>query len=168
MASADTYGTIILSPEPRGRFLDVIINGTPKPGVVMQPDLGVEKVGGKFTYEVANTSADGVNPIGPIAVLLNDELQGKPINSTPLLTDAYVDGKLGRVYFPLPGDELLMQLQDVAGTGDDHTIGEVLMVDDGTGQLLVTTGVDCEPFVCLETITDPAADSWAHVMFSGY
>ena len=83
MASGFEYGDIVISPEPRGRFFEGIVNGTPKPGVVMQLDLGVEKVGGKFRYEVANLGTEGDHRLGPIIVLLNDKLQGLAINTTP-------------------------------------------------------------------------------------
>ena len=163
MAAADTYNTIVLSPEPRGRFIEGIMatGKTPKPGTVMQLEETVEPIGGKFSYEPYDPAADGDNPIGPIIVLIEDTVQGKSH------ADAYVADTQCFLYIPLPGDELLMILQDVAGTGDDHTIGEILMVDKGTGKLIVTTGVESEPFVCMETITDPTADTLAHVMFAG-
>jgi len=162
MTAANTYNTIVISPNPKGRFVDGIISGTPKPGTVMQVKDATEKVGGNFTYEAYSRDADGNRPKGPIAVLCEDHLQGRTID------DAYETGQVGNLYFPLPGDELLMILQDVAGTGDDHTIGEILIVDSGTGKLIVTTGSpESEPFVCLETVTDPSADTLAHTMFAG-
>jgi len=43
------------------------------------------------------------------------------------------------------------------------------MVDDGTGKLIATTGTpESEPFVLLETVTDPTADTLAWTMYSGY
>ena len=72
------------------------------------------------------------------------------------------------LYCPLPGDELLMLVGDVSGTADDHTIGEILMVDDGTGELVTTTGSpENEHFVCLEAAADPTADALMHCMFAG-
>jgi hypothetical protein len=159
MAEKDIYNTILCTNDPRGRFFDGYIDGTPKPGTVMQIKAATAKVGGRWTWEVYNRDADGDNPQGPIVVLLEDHLQGKGVG------DAYVSGTLGRLYVPLPGDELLMLLGDVSGTGDDHTIGEILMVDDGTGKLVVTTGSpENEHFVCLEAVTDPTADTLALVM----
>jgi hypothetical protein len=129
----------------------------------MQIKSGVAAVNGKWTWEVYNRDADGDRPKGPLAVLMEDYLQGSGIET------AYASGKLGQLYIPLSGDELLMVLGDVSGTGDDHTIGEILMVDDGTGKLIATTGSpETEPFVCMETITDPTADTLALVMFSGF
>jgi len=120
-----------------------------------------EMVNGKFTWEVADYDADGDQRL--IAVLLEDDLQGK------VSTDAYVTGTLCRLYCPLPGDELNMLLADVAGTGDDHAIGDLLMVDDGTGLLIATTGSpESECFICCETVTNPTADALRHCMFTGY
>jgi len=160
MAASD-YNTIVVSPEPRGRFIDAIIVGTPSPGTVLQLDLAVEPVNGNYSYEVHNVATAGDRPIGPIAVLLEDNLQGKTI------TDAYVTGTLGRLYFPLPGDELLMLRADTAGAGS--AIGDQYIVQDTTGLILNTTGsVEVEPFVGLETYADPSATTMTHVMFAGY
>ena len=162
MAGSFTFNTIVISPEPRGRFVDAIIDGTPVPGTVMQIKAATEAVGGKFTYEVYNRGADGDRPQGAYAILLVDELQGLSI------TDAYVSGDQGRIYFPLHGDELLMLFQDVSGTGDSHAIGDIMIVDDGTGKLIATTGTpEEEPFTSMETVTQPLADTHVHTQFSG-
>lgn len=156
------YNTIICTENPRGRERGVIISGTPKPGVVMQMAAATEPVNGKYTYAVYS-GTDGNRLRGAICVLLEDDTQGKGI------TDAYVTGTYGRVYFPLPGDWLLMQLQDVSGTGDTHAIGEKLIIDSTTGQLLATTGSpQCEPFMLIETFAAPTADVWGLVEFTGY
>ena len=163
MGGAFTYNTIVISPEPRGRFIDAIISGTPKPGVVMEVKAATEAVGGNFTYQVYQPGGDGQNPVGAIAVLCEDQLQGKTV------TDAYVTGSLCRLYFPLPGDELLMQLQLVAGTADTHAIGDKLIIDNSTGTLIDTTGSpECEPFVCLETLAELSVDTLAHVQYTGH
>jgi len=154
---------ILISAVPNGRFLEGLIDGTPKPGTVMQVKAATEPVSGRHTWEVYNRDADGDRPQGPIAVLLPDQLQGK------LATDAYVTGTRGFLYAPIAGDEVNMLLADVAGTGDDHAIGELLIVDDGTGLLIATTGTpESEPFVVMETITDPTTDTLVHCMFTGY
>jgi hypothetical protein len=155
-----THNTIVAQNNPKGKFEDIIVSGTPKPGVVMQVKSATEPVGDMFTWEVFSAS-DGVRK-GPIAVLCEDRVQGKGI------TDAYVSGNRGILYFPVQGEFLLMQLQDVSGTGDTHAIGEQLIVDSGTGQLLATTGSpEIEPFIVMETIAAPTADYWALVMFTG-
>ena len=62
-----------------------------------------------------------------------------------------------------------MLLQDVAGTGDDHALGEMLIIDKGTGKLIASTGTpEAECFMLVETITDPTADTLAHVIYTGY
>lgn len=159
-----TYDTILLTPEPRGRFITGIISGTPKPGTVMQLAAATEPVNGNYTYEVYNQAADGNRPQGAIYVLLEDDLQGKTD------ADAYVSGTLGKLYCPLPGDELRMLLANIAGTGDTFAIGDKLIVDDGTGKLVATTGTpESEPFTVKETAsTALTADTLVHCEFSCY
>ena len=161
MAGKETYGTIVVSPEPRGRFLDVIVEGTPLPGSIMQLKAATASVGGKFTYVVADIAASGDKPAGPIAVLLEDQLQGKTID------DAYVTGTLGRVYFPLPGDELLVLRAD--DPGNACAIGDIFMIEDATGMVMIASGTsDGEPFISMDAYADPSADVLTHVQFSGY
>ena len=152
---------IIVSPVPKGVFKEGIVSGTPLPGTVMQISAATEPIEGRYTWEVYDAGADGDQRI--IAVLLEDELQGKTA------TDAYVTGTYCRLYIPCAGEELNMIRQDVTGTGDDVAIGDLFIVDDGTGELIATTGSpESEPFVALETLTDPTTEALIHVMFTGY
>jgi hypothetical protein len=152
---------IIVTAEPKGTFLEGFVSGTPKPGTIMQVVAATEPVGGRFTWQAFDKLGDGA--LSLIAVLLPDELQGK------LNSDAYASGDRCYLYCPLPGEELNVLKQDVAGTGDDFAIGDLLIVDDGTGKVIATTGSpESQPFVCMETITDPTADVLVHVMFTGY
>jgi Zn-dependent M28 family amino/carboxypeptidase len=156
---------IIVSSEPRGKFDEgyIATGQTPKPGVVMQVDYTVALKGGRFTWTPYNRDADGNHPAGPLAVLLNDYLRGIPVST------AYAAGDRCFLYIPGAGDELNMLLGDVAGTADDHTIGELLIVNDGDGKLVATTGSpESEPFQLQETITDPTADTLAWVRFTGF
>lgn len=152
---------IVVSSEPAGKFKEGIISGTPKPGTCMQLKANVAPIGGRFTYEVYNPGADGEQR--EVLVLLADQLQGKTA------TDAYVDGQRGFLYAPAAGDELNMIVANISGTADDHTIGEMLMIDNGTGKLVVTTGSpEMESFQLLEAITDPTVDTLAHVEYTGH
>lgn len=155
---------IIVTAEPRGNFLEGIVSGTPKPGTVMQVSAAVEPQSGAFTWVVYNRDADGNRPAGPIAVLLPDRLQGG------LETAAYTTGSRCYLYCPLPGDLLNMLFANVAGTSDTFAIGDIMIVDDGTGKLIATTGsVETEPFVCMETVsTALTADTLTLAMFSGF
>lgn len=153
---------IIVSSNPQGKFLEGIINGTPKPGTIVQIDVseGLDD-NGRLTFEPYNAAADGARQ--QIFVLLPDHMIGQPA------TTAYVTGTRCFVYCPIMGEELNMVIGDVAGTADDHSFGEFLIVDDTTGELVATTGTpESEPFQLLEDITDPAADTLAHVMYTGY
>ena len=156
---------IIVSARPGGRFLEgpLTTGSTPKPGTILQIDAsaGIDD-NGHFSFEPFNADADGGRPKGPLFVLL-------PNNRGGDATTAYADSDHCFVYCPLPGEELNCLLQDVTGTADDHAIGEILIVDDGTGKLIATTGTpETEPFMLLETVTDPTADTLAHVIYTGY
>lgn len=161
---------IVVSESPRGVFMEGRVTGTPKPGTVLEIDWSVAKDdGGRFTWEpfgvtgasgAKGVSADGDRRI--IAVLLADKLQGKTA------TDAYVTGTRCFMYVPVAGEELNMLVADVAGTGDDHAVADIFMVDDGTGKLVETTGdPESEPFVCLENTTNPLADALLHCLYTG-
>jgi hypothetical protein len=152
---------IVVSSNPKGVFLEGTVSGTPKPGTVMQVSAGVEPVGGRHQWEVYNADADGDQRI--IAVLDIDHLQGK------LSTDAYVTGSRCFLYVPAAGEELNMLLANIAGTSDSFAIGDLLIVDDGTGKLIATTGTpESEPFVVMETVAALSADSLEHVMYTGH
>lgn len=154
---------IIASAEPRGRFIEGIISGTPKPGTVMQVKAATEMIGGRFTWEVYNVDSDGDQRL--IAVLLPDQLQGR------LATTAYVTGDRCFLYCPLPGEELnMLVLAAGTATSDALAIGDQLMVDDGTGILIAETGSpESEPFMALETVSDlVAAGALVHVVYTGH
>lgn len=154
--------TIIASAEPKGPFWEGYVNGALKPGTVVQIDVS-EGLGndGWPDWEAFNQAADGSRHA--IAVLLEDKLQGKPA------TSAYVSGDRCFVYFPQRGDMLNMLIGDVGGTGDSHAFGEILIVDDTTGELIATTGTpESECFQLLETLAAPTADILALCLFTGY
>lgn len=153
---------IIVTPEPKGVFEDIIVVGTPKPGQCMYRQ-NVAEVGGRGRWEPAGvTGALGMGADGdmiPIAVLLcsQDHAACPP---GKLATDAYVTLDRGAVYFPLSGEKMNMLFHNESGTADDVTIGMKLVVDDGTGGLVPTSGTPKdEPFVALEAIVDPTADA---------
>lgn len=151
---------IIVSGQPKGVFTEGIIFGTPKPGTVLQLRAGVAKISGRFTWEVYAPGTDGDRRAIP--VLLGDDPQGA------ISTDAYVSGARGFIYFPIMGEELNMLKGDVVGTADDFAIGDMLMVDTGTGKVIATTGSpESEAFQCLEAVVDPTADVLVHCMFTG-
>jgi len=154
-------GIVVSYPE-RGVRFEGTITGALLPGTIVQIDVseGID-TNGNFTWEAYNAAADGNQRL--IAVLLPSELKGA------IATAAYVNGDHCFVYVPAAGEQLNCIVGDVAGTGDDHAFGDLLIVDDGTGELVATTGTpESEPFILLEAITDPTADTLAHVLFTGY
>lgn len=153
---------IVVNTEPKGRFVDGTIATAEYPGTIVQIDPTVALVGGRHTWKKYARTANGDRPFGPLGVLREDNLQGKAA------TAAYAAGDRCFVYIPLIGDELNVLLADVAGTADDHSAGEQLMVQNNTGKLIAATGTpQSTPFVLLETVTDPVADQLVWVMYAG-
>lgn len=156
---------IVVQPYPHGQLVEGIIGAglTPKPGTIMQMDVSVPLQGGRFTWVLYSRSADGDRPAGPLIVLDYDKLQGR------IATTAYNAGERAIGYIPNEGDELNCLVADIAGTGDTHTKGEVMIPKTGTGKLIATTGTpQTGPFLLLETITAPVADTLAWVRYTGY
>lgn len=154
---------IIVSTEPHGHFVEGIIDTAESPGTIVQLDVSQNMVGGRWHWVVYNADADGGRPKGPFIVLREDHLQGKTA------TDAYVAGTRAFGYIPLPGDELNLLLANLTGTADDHTKGEMLIIDDTTGKMIATTGSpETEVAMLLETITDPTADQLVWCIWTGY
>lgn len=166
-------GTRIQVSSPmNGHTVEGFINTgrTPKPGTVMEL-VNAAAVGGRFKWtEYGVTAASGGNGVSAdgdrkvIAILLEDRINGKTYD------DAYAAGDRCWLYFPLPGEEFNMILENQAGTGDTFTIGQELMVDDGTGKLLACDdNAESHPFTILSAVTSAlTADAHNHVMFTGY
>jgi hypothetical protein len=127
----------------------------------MQIKAATEPINGRFTYEPYNADADGNQRL--VAILLPDALQGKTY------ADAYVTGSRCFMYVPIAGEEFNMRVLDIAGTGDDFAIGDLLIINDGDGLLIDTTGSpESEPFICLETVDNPTADHLMWCQYTGY
>lgn len=159
---------IILTPEPRGRRLEVFNNsgGDLLPGTcVMFEAAGVEDAGHRLPAVAYNTAQTGVPK--PVWVVDNDWYQGKTAD------DVIPDGKRMFIYAPLNGDELNMLVNDQSGTGatSDFSVGDPLRIEDGTGLLvdgsLGTAGFS-NPFEVMENYADMSADTRLHVQFTGY
>lgn len=156
---------IIVSADPRGHMIEGFIGAglTPKPGTIMQIQIATALKGGRHTWELYNADADGGRPKGPFIVLLPDFLQGR------LSTTAYAAAEKCFGYIPLPGDELNLLLKDLAGTSDDYSAGETLIVDDATGLLISTTGSpETEVAFLLENVTNLTADTLGWCYWTGY
>jgi len=160
---------IIIASEPRGVFEEITVVGTPKPGTVMEIKPSTAAVQNRFSYQVYGTQAyssgqyvDNDGDRKCIAVLVEKDHEGGTYD------DAYADGDLGQIYYPLPGEQLNMLVADESGTGDDHVIGQEMMVKDGTGTLIIAdTDAEAHPFTLLEAATDPTADALTWCRFNG-
>lgn len=155
---------IIVSANPRGVFNEGFIAAgeTPKPGQILQIQAATALRGGRHTFEIYNADADGGRPKGPWYILREDSFRGRTV------TDAYAAGDRCFLYTPLPGEELNLLVANIAGTADDHSVGEMLIVDDTTGKMIATTGSpETEVAQLLEAITDPVADTLAWCIWTG-
>ncbi len=155
---------IILTPDRGVKVEGIIASGeTPSPGQIVQIDPTVAVQGNRFTWKLYNRDADGNRPAGPHIVLCEDIGQGKTT------TDAYAAGARAFGFIPWPGCELNVLFKNVAGTADDVAAGDLFIVDDDTGKVIVTTGSpECEPFMALEALTDPTADTLVWAIATGY
>lgn len=170
---------ILITADPKGYAEEVIVNDTSKPGTVMELKGTVAEAGGRRTFEAAGTTAanstfSGMAADGnrlPIAVLLcSADPWGAACPPYKGPTDAYAAGERGVVYYPAPGEELNMLIKDETGTGadQDFLVGDKLIVDDGTGKLLRSSGSpESEPFIILQALTDLAADVLAPCQYTG-
>lgn len=162
---------IVVTPCPRGRFEEIIVVGTPKPGTCMYPTAAALVGGNTRSMEPAGTTgALGMGADGdqiPVAVLVYgiDHAACPPGRAA---TEAYVTGERGAVYYPVDGEELNVLFGNASGTADDVAVGDKLMIDDGTGKAINTTGSpESEPFVAREAIVDPTADQLLYVVYAG-
>ena len=155
---------IVVSANPRGQFVEGImgVGLTPKPGTIMEIDPSVALKWGRHTWKLYAPGTSGAKPRGPLIVLREDPYQGKTVS------DAYAAGDRAFGYVPLAGDELNLLREDIAGTGDDQALGDVLIPKTATGKLIATTGTPSVTFVALEAITDPVADTLTWVRYGGY
>jgi hypothetical protein len=161
------HSIIVSAPtSPRGVFMEAYVAAgqTPKPGTIMQYDPTVALRGGRHTVAVYNRGADGRRPAGPLWILREDQYRG---DRTEL--SAYAAGDRCFLYCPVAGEEFNLLLADVAGTADDHPLGELMTVDDTTGKLIVVPGTEqITPFQLLEAVVDPVADQLVWVVYTGY
>jgi hypothetical protein len=156
---------IIVTADPKGQFEEGLVKSgdTFKPGMIVQKDLSVDLVGGRHTFTIYNADADGGRPKGAFWVVTNllQALIGGGVDVD--ITDR------AQMYCPRAGEELNLLVLNIAGTGDDHAAGEMLIVDDTTGKLIATTGTpETEVAMLKETITDPVADTLAWCEWTGY
>lgn len=158
---------IVVSANPRGVFMEGVlgVGVTAYPGTIMQIQPATGLVGGRHTFELYNADVDGGRPKGPYYVLMEDYLQGK----TPSV--AYAAGDRIFLYTPIAGEEVNLLFGDIAGTAatSDVTKGDMLIVNDGDGMMLVSTGTpETEVAQAMETSLDMTANTLLWCMWTGY
>lgn len=156
---------IVVTANPRGVFTEgyVKTGQTFKPGMIVQVDPSVALQGARHTFKIYSRVADGDRPAGAYWVVVNDPLVGQ------LPTGSFAAGdRVVYLYSPIAGEELNVLLADVAGTADAHALGEVLMPQNNTGKMIATAGTPQRaPFILLEAVAAPTADTLAWVQFGG-
>jgi hypothetical protein len=133
---------ILLSAEPKGRYVEGIISGTPLPGSLMEVVPGCTPVGGRLTYRAYSGSKQPTN-----LILLPDHLEGATA------TTAYVSGSRGFMYTMLSGDEANLLVGQTAGTGAAVAIGDQLEGEPG-GLLIPLAGTGSASYTAQEAIAD--------------
>jgi hypothetical protein len=136
-----------------------VVDGTPKPGTIMQIKAAtVPDGGGRHTYTAWNPGGDGAINGGPVVILLQDRYRGKTWE------DAYTAGTRCFLYHCVLGEEYNVRRTAITGTGsptEDISIGEDLLIVSGTGFVSpVVVGVAAQTplkyhFRSLEAIADP-------------
>jgi hypothetical protein len=157
----------VVTADPKGQFEEgyVKTGDTHYPGMIVQKDVSVALKGGRHTFAVYNRDADGNMPAGSYWVVTGELglMLGIP------QTTAIAAGERAMYYSPRAGEEVNLLLANISGTGDDHALGEILMVDDGTGKLIATTGTpESECALLKEAVTDPTADTLAWCEWTGH
>lgn len=153
-----TGRSIVVGVEAKGVRKEGIANGAINPGECLQVDAAVEPVGGRHTLEAVVGAVDGERSLVMVADI--DFLQGRTN------ANAYADGERVFAYCPLPGDELNVRVQASVG---NLAIGDKLIIDSATGELIATTGTpEMEPFIVLETSATSGSARLVHVMYTGH
>ncbi len=156
---------IIVTADPKGQFETGYLDSAGYPGMIYQKNYATALIGGRHTFTVYNRDADGNMPAGSYWVLTN--LLQAMIGA--LATAEIAAGEQAMFYSPRAGEEINLLLENIAGTGDDHAVGEILMVNDGTGKLIATTGTpESECAALKEAVTDPTADQLVWCEWTGH
>ncbi len=154
---------IVVNPDAKGAYEWGYVATAEYPGTIMQIDPSVALKAGKHTWVPYNRDADGDRPKGPFAVLVEDLYQSRAA------TTALTAGEIAKMYIPLPGDELNLLFFNQTGTADDIALGDLLIVDDGTGKVFKSASTpETEVAVALEAIVDPVADQLLWSRWSGF
>jgi hypothetical protein len=171
---------IIVSSEPHGTFEEGIINDTSSPGYLVERVTSKAFQGNVGWFQARQTQSAG--GVGPVCVLLEDQLQGKvgvkyvfgagtssggvTVAGLPQVGDAYVANTRCRVYWPIAGEQLNLVLGDVAGTGDTVSQG-ALFGANNNGKIIADSSYNDAPFQAMETLTALTADTPLWVQYLG-
>lgn len=154
---------ILVSSELEGRRMEGFVKAgqTFTPGIIVMRDPTVALRQGRHTYKIYDrTTGDPTG--GPAYVVRQDYLRGD------LVTQTYGPGERCFLYELDEGDEVNLLVKNLAGTADDHALGEMLMIDANTGKMVVSDGTKQKEVAMLqEAIVDPIADTLAWCIWRG-
>lgn len=174
VGSAKGNRTIVTTGRtPSGVFREGIVKTgeTHYPGMIVQEDRSVAEVEGVATYKIYDADADGGRPKGAIFICCVEslgEMAEKGIDPA-VTTNGFAAGERALYYSPRAGEQFNCVYKNVTGTADDVAAGDVLIIDDATGKLIVTTGSpETEPFKAMTALVDPTEDAALWVEFTGY
>ena len=162
------HNVIVVSGDPKGHFIEgnmIEAAGAFRPGQIVSIKSDAELIDGRPQYELWNGAADGER--SEIVIIRENDLLGMPVDGE------YDAGSRFLGYIPVPGDEVQVLLSDFAGTGTaggaaDVALGTKLIVDDGTGKVIPTTGTpESEPFTAMEALDDVLEDTLILCRFNG-
>ena len=169
-------GNAIVLTSPYGQKKEGVIDGTPKPGTCMQIKTATAvDSGGRHTFTTyspvtgGSPSLTGDGAPSLILLLQEDNSQGFSFDT------AYVSGKRGSCWAPLPGDEVNVRKADISGTGsatEDLAIGDRLLIVGGTGMISkVAVGIIASPvsypFQAMESLVDQPAETLVWCIVTG-
>ena len=140
------------------------------PGMIVQEDRSVAEVEGVSTAKIFNADADGGRPKGAIYVvseILQVE-QGRGLDPT-VSANGIAAGERCICHVPAAGEQFNVIYKNETGTADDVAAGDMLINDDTTGKVTLTTGSpETECWMAMEAIVDPTADQLLWVQYTGY
>jgi hypothetical protein len=146
-----TFGQIVCTQEPRGKFQGAIADGTLYPGTVVEVKAATVPVNGQFTFGAA------VANFGCIAIVCEDWNQGKTVDSP------YASGENMKIYFPLPGDDLLLRCINAT-----YAIGDIIGIGSGGLGTISTGTTGVQPFQSYDSATIGGGPYLVLVKYSGH
>jgi hypothetical protein len=158
---------ILLTTPARGNKEGGQITDTSSPGMFMEvvPGSGgawnvvasMPGIAGRKNWRARSTTTGGA---AGVTLLLEDYLQGA------LGTTAYTANTLANFYWPIAGDECNVLVQDVAGTADFITQGDLFGIQNN-GMLHANASYTSAPWKAMESLQGLIANTLVWMQYQG-